>query len=214
MTIYLYKKTHNKTGLQYLGKTIQDPFKYKGSGKDWKSHLTEHGRSVKTEILKECSSQEELSYWGRYYSELWDVVNSSEWANRMPETGGGPGFESGENHPNFGKKQSTETIEKRTSQMRGKTYPGRGSGAANGFFGKSHSDENKMIFSDIAKMRVGEKNGMFGKSHPEETRQKMKKNHADVSGDKNPNFGKKKSPDEIARRNETRTNNRLNKLKR
>jgi len=32
MTIYLYKKTHNVTGLQYLGKTTRNPFTYKGSG--------------------------------------------------------------------------------------------------------------------------------------------------------------------------------------
>ena len=31
MTIYLYKKTHKVTGLQYLGKTVRDPFKYNGS---------------------------------------------------------------------------------------------------------------------------------------------------------------------------------------
>ena len=91
MTIYLYKKTHNKTGLKYLGKTTQNPFKYKGSGKDWLPHLSEHGHDVTTEILKECQTKEELRYWGLYYSKLWRVVESDEWANRIPETGGGPG---------------------------------------------------------------------------------------------------------------------------
>jgi hypothetical protein len=91
MTIYLYKKTHNKTGLQYLGKTTKDPLKYKGSGKDWIPHITEYGNDVTTEILKECETKEELSYWGRYYSDLWNVVESDEWANRIPETGGGSG---------------------------------------------------------------------------------------------------------------------------
>jgi len=88
MTIYLYKKTHNKTGLQYLGKTQKDPFKYKGSGKDWLPHLREHGYDVTTEVLKECQTKEELNIWGRYYSELWEVATSSSWANRIPETGG------------------------------------------------------------------------------------------------------------------------------
>ena len=91
MTIYLYKKTHNITGLQYLGKTTKDPYKYKGSGKDWTPHINEHGYDVTTEILKECDSNEELSPWGRYYSELWDIVASPYWANRIPETGGGIG---------------------------------------------------------------------------------------------------------------------------
>lgn len=28
----LYLKTHNKTGMKYLGQTKQDPFEYRGSG--------------------------------------------------------------------------------------------------------------------------------------------------------------------------------------
>jgi len=194
MIIYLYKKTHMITGLNYLGKTKQDPYKYLGSGKNWKKHINQHGRFVDTEILKECITQEELSYWGRYYSKLWDVVNSSEWANIIPESGGGPGFKSGEDHPNFGKKQSAEIIEKRINKWRGKACPTRGRlGSANGMFGKTHSDETKMIFYDIGKMRIGEKNGMFGKTHSDETKLLMKANHADVSGDKHPGFGKMKS---------------------
>lgn len=94
MTIYLYKKTHNKTGLQYLGKTVQDPFKYSGSGLIWEDHVRQHGNDITTEILRECSSTEELSYWGRYYSKLWNIVESTEWANKIPETGGGPGNDS------------------------------------------------------------------------------------------------------------------------
>jgi len=44
MTIYLYKKTHNITGLQYLGKTIsKDPYSYTGSGVRWTNHLKKHG---------------------------------------------------------------------------------------------------------------------------------------------------------------------------
>jgi hypothetical protein len=94
MTIYLYKKTHKVTGLQYLGKTIKNPYKYKGSGDIWKNHIKEHGYYVITEIIKECQSKEELNYWGRYYSELWDVVANPSWANKIPETGGGIGVSS------------------------------------------------------------------------------------------------------------------------
>ena len=93
MTIYyLYVKTHNITGLKYLGKTKKDPFKYKGSGKDWIPHLREHGYDVTTEILKECHSNDELGKWGRYYSKLWNIVESDDWANRIPETGTGLQF--------------------------------------------------------------------------------------------------------------------------
>lgn len=90
MTIYLYKKTHNVTGLKYLGKTKStDPYKYKGSGKRWKRHITKHGYDVTTEILKECETIEEVAYWGKHYSELWNVVKDPNWANLKPESGDG-----------------------------------------------------------------------------------------------------------------------------
>ena len=47
MTIYyLYVKTHRITGLKYLGKTKQDPYKYRGSGVYWTSHIKKHGYLV------------------------------------------------------------------------------------------------------------------------------------------------------------------------
>lgn len=90
MTIYLYVKTHTKTGLKYLGKTsAKDPCKYRGSGKYWLKHLKKYGYDYSTEILKECQSNDEIKYWGLYYSNLWNVVESKEWANLKPETGDG-----------------------------------------------------------------------------------------------------------------------------
>lgn len=101
MTIYLYIKTHNKTGLKYLGKTKNsNPHKYTGSGTTWLEHIKHYGRDISTEILKECSCQHELSYWGRYYSLLFKITTAMDdygnmiWANRIPETGGGPGASS------------------------------------------------------------------------------------------------------------------------
>ena len=90
MTIYLYKKTHNKTGLQYLGKTKQqDPHTYQGSGTRWGQHIKKHGYDVTTEILKECSTHEEVKEWGGYSSKLWNVVESRDWANLKEECGDG-----------------------------------------------------------------------------------------------------------------------------
>lgn len=41
MTIYLYVKRHNATGLRYLGKTTaKDPYRYKGSGVEWQNILS------------------------------------------------------------------------------------------------------------------------------------------------------------------------------
>ena len=48
---YLYIKTHNKTGLRYFGKTTNNPFQYKGSGKHWLAHIKKHGNDISTEIL-------------------------------------------------------------------------------------------------------------------------------------------------------------------
>lgn len=90
MTIYLYIKTHNKTGLKYLGKTkSKDPHKYKGSGTYWLSHLKKHGNDYTTTILKECEHPAMVEFWGSYYSDLWNIVESEEWANLKPETGDG-----------------------------------------------------------------------------------------------------------------------------
>jgi hypothetical protein len=90
MTIYLYVKTHRKTGLKYLGKTESaDPHKYRGSGIFWTRHIKKYGYDVDTEIIRECKDADELRHWGLYYSTLWNVVESDKWANLKEETGHG-----------------------------------------------------------------------------------------------------------------------------
>jgi hypothetical protein len=88
--IYLYLKTHNKTGLKYLGKTVaNDPHSYQGSGKVWRRHIKKHGYDVTTKILFESNNPDEIKAIGVYYSNLWDVVESKEFANLVPEMGDG-----------------------------------------------------------------------------------------------------------------------------
>jgi hypothetical protein len=91
MPIYkLYVKTHIKTGLKYLGQTsAKDPHKYSGSGIYWKLHLQKHGYYYTTEILHEFQTKEELKPYGIYYSTLWNIVESDEWANLKEEHGDG-----------------------------------------------------------------------------------------------------------------------------
>lgn len=89
MKITLYKKTHKKTGLKYLGKTVRDPYEYQGSGKRWSRHIAKHGYDVDTEVLFESDNPEEIKHWGEYYSELWNVVESKDWANLKIEQGDG-----------------------------------------------------------------------------------------------------------------------------
>lgn len=90
MPLYLYVKQHIVTGLKYLGKTTNsDPYSYPGSGVRWRKHLDKHGYQYTTTILKECQDTEELKTWGRYYSDLWNVAESKEWANLKTEEGQG-----------------------------------------------------------------------------------------------------------------------------
>lgn len=87
--IYLYVKTHNVTGLKYLGKTIKDPYLYKGSGKYWKRHIKKYGYDVTTEILLETNDPLELLDYATQYSIKYNVVDSKEWANLIIESGDG-----------------------------------------------------------------------------------------------------------------------------
>lgn len=87
--IYLYIKTHNITGLKYLGKTVQDPYVYKGSGKRWLNHIKVHGHDVTTEIIGQYNTIEEFRFNSVIISEKYDIVNSKEWANLRIENGDG-----------------------------------------------------------------------------------------------------------------------------
>lgn len=89
VVVTLYVKTHNITGLKYLGKTVKDPFKYKGSGKYWLRHLKEHGEDVSTEIIFQTDDLKWFEDVAIYYSILWNVVESNGWANLIVETGSG-----------------------------------------------------------------------------------------------------------------------------
>lgn len=88
-TIYLYLKTHNKTGLKYLGKTVQDPHEYRGSGLVWNRHLDKHGDDVTTEILFETNNIDEFKQVALKYSDKWNIVESKKFANLMVEQGDG-----------------------------------------------------------------------------------------------------------------------------
>jgi len=62
----IYVKTHNKTGLKYLGKTKQDPLKYRGSGIKWRDHISKHGYDVTTEIIYESNNDDDIKQMGIY----------------------------------------------------------------------------------------------------------------------------------------------------
>lgn len=88
MTIYLYVKTHNDTGLKYFGKTTKkDPHKYIGSGKYWKRHLLKHGHNYSTEIIASFEDESACQEFALAFSKKNNIVNSDEWANLQEENG-------------------------------------------------------------------------------------------------------------------------------
>lgn len=87
--IYLYIKTHNKTGLKYFGKTTKNPFTYHGSGKHWKRHIKKHGSDITTEIYYKSHNINDIKNEGIKFSEENNIVESNEWANLIDETGTG-----------------------------------------------------------------------------------------------------------------------------
>jgi hypothetical protein len=103
MMYYLMIKEIEQTGMKYLckRKVYDDPndhIKYKGSGKLWNRILKAHPEyTLRTTVLGTYDNQD-LKKYGLYYSNLYDVVNSSEWANLMPEAGDGGKTHSG-THP-------------------------------------------------------------------------------------------------------------------
>ena len=98
---YIYVKK-SPLGLLYLGKTIKNPYTYKGSGTEWIKHLKDNKinkQDIETFILDVTDDREYFKFIGRYYSNLFDVVKNRNWANIIPETGGGLGAKTGDNHP-------------------------------------------------------------------------------------------------------------------
>jgi hypothetical protein len=122
---FLYQKTHLDTGLKYLGQTKQNPHRYTGSGLYWKNHLKCHGNNVETIILKECTNKDDLEYWGIYYSNLWNIVESAEWANLKPETGDG-GSTKGRIFKNGSNKRKLDSNLKTSATMKGRPAHNKG----------------------------------------------------------------------------------------
>lgn len=142
--IYLYLKTHNKTGMKYLGKTVQNPFEYKGSGLYWNRHLDKHGDDVTTEILFETTDIEEIKKIGFEYSERWNIVESKKFANLIPEYGTG-----GDTSMCF-----TEETKNKIRESLAKTREG---------IDLSRSEETKKKIGDAKR----------GQKHSEQSKQKM-----------------------------------------
>jgi hypothetical protein len=170
MTIYyLYKKTHRQTGIKYLGQTRKDPFRYKGSGVDWTTHIQKYGYDVNTEILLETTDKIEMITMGLYYSNLWNVVKDTTWANRIPESGGGPGGvigrdrgqdfkkkcvvnNTGENNPSYGTMWINNGIENKKVSKSDSVPEGWTKG-------RQFNDYYKKIF--VSRSKIGKNNPRY-----------------------------------------------------
>lgn len=143
---WLYIKKHNKTGLKYFGMT-SNPYinSYMGSGKYWKLHLKKYGKDITTEWCQLFESKEELQKFAAEFSEKYNIVESKEWANLVPESG-----EYGNSAPS-GWKHTDEAKRKIAEANRGKS-------AYYGFQGKHHSEDSKQKCSESLKGRSFNKN--------------------------------------------------------
>ena len=86
---YIYIKIHNDTNKKYLGKTISDPYTYKGSGTRWKRHINKHGYNVTTRVIYKTDCKQQLKEAGLIFSEMFNIIESDEFLNIVAEEGDG-----------------------------------------------------------------------------------------------------------------------------
>lgn len=168
--IYLYLKTHNITGLKYLGKTKNNPYTYMGSGKYWRRHIQKHGYDVTTDILLETEDPEEIKKAGLAYSRKHDIINSEEYANLIKESGDGGDTWIG---------LSPQSREDRISKFKLKTKGiGRTDEQIENIFVGANSIDTSYSGKDKKDNRI-----FKGRKHKEESIKKIKENNR-IAGSK------------------------------
>lgn len=167
---WLYIKKHNTSGLKYFGKTIQNPFKYKGSGNRWLNHLSVHGDNIETVWCELFADIDKLVEFATNFSIQNNIVNDSNWANLIIENGLDGGGE-----------KSASTKEKIGLANKGKKLPPR---KATHKANKLKKETGSYITEETrAKMSLANK----GRVVSSETKQKIREF----------NLGKKKSKEII-----------------
>jgi len=160
MIYYLYVKTHNKTGLKYLGYTNGNDSRYSGSGKYWKRHLQKYGWDISTNYIAAFDNKNDLAYAGKFWSQHWNTVKSNDWANLCEETGNGGNTSKGKKRPDLSER-NRQRIWSKTSRNKVRLA----------LLGKSLSEQTK---EKIRKAHLGVNNHFFGKHHTEESKEKMR----------------------------------------
>lgn len=106
-------KIHLETKLKYFGKTVKNPFIYRGSGKYWTNHIRKYGNNVLTLIIHQTEDALECKRIALEFSIENKIVESRSWANLIPENGqdGAP-----EGHKNYLNEIGIEKITKETTE--------------------------------------------------------------------------------------------------
>jgi hypothetical protein len=154
-------------GLMYLGKTtLNNHDSYLGSGKYWKLHIKKHNlhhKDIKTWVLHETDARDDLIKIGLYYSKLFNIVDSKNWANLKQEAGDG-----------------------------GVTVKNQWVGEKNPFFNKGYKqlgEKNPMYKKGY--LISGEKHPLYGKKNPKWAEIGKRKRKAVDQFDLNGNFIKR-----------------------
>jgi hypothetical protein len=152
---YLYIKQHSITKLKYFGKTsIQNPYKYNGSGVYWTKHIKKHGQEhIDTLWVSDLYYDTSIVDVALQFSFENNIVESTEWANLIMENGldGSPP----------GAKRSEESKVKQSARQKGVS---RGKGISRNK-GVPKSEEHKSKQSTSTK-------GVPKKPQSEETKAK------------------------------------------
>jgi hypothetical protein len=171
---YLYVKTHNVTGLKYFGKTTSNRKRYRGSGYHWVRHIAKHGYDVTTEIVGYFTDQDECMKFALEFSEKHNIVESTEWANLMPENG----LSGGDVMSGKSAKERQLTVEKRKKTMDQKSPEEMAEiKKKNSISTKKFIQENPEIRKQSAKKILDKRRSNGQPWHSEETIQKIKQNN-------------------------------------
>lgn len=182
---FLYVKLHTGTGMKYFGKTVQDVYKYKGSGKYWSNHIEKHGtEKVITLKVWEFTDVEKCKAFAIKFSLDNKIITSSAWANLIDENGIDGG--SGSANPMFGKTHSLEIRQKLSQLCSGRTgYHWYNDGTNSIFTSKAPDDKT------WSKGRIWD-NAFKGKTHTEELKQQLSKQRQGISSPKTKRDGYEK----------------------
>lgn len=175
ITIYVKE---SPLGLKYLGQTVKDPYKYKGSGVYWKKHIKKHKVEEKiiTTILFQSFDREEIKQKANYYSQFYNIVKDKNWANLIPETGENKRVDT---HPNeetrlkIGRSSKGRIVTKETRDKISKSSKGKI---------MSKESKDKISKSNKGKKRTKEFSKKMsllkkGFNHSRETKLKISKFH-------------------------------------